>query len=141
GEPRPDPIEPRSWGHRGRRERSTAEPLGGGLRLSRIDPEPAERIAHHLDRQLALRVDRLDARTQGTQLARLLVASRAHDEVSGRIEHPGAIDDQVCGLRIGAGDDDQPGALEVSLLEQLDVRGLAVERVNATRTQLLDLAA
>ena len=68
-EPRPESIEPRGWRRGAWRERSTAEPLGDGFSLGRIDSEPAERIARHLDSQLALGMDRLDARAQGAQVA------------------------------------------------------------------------
>ena len=109
--------------------RAVAQALGDRLGLGRADPEPAQRVARHLDRQLALAVDGLDPRADRRAGARPPCRCGCARRCPGPVRiGPGALDDQARSRGIGRGDDHQAGPLDVGQLEDLRVRRVAVDR-------------
>ena len=118
-----------------RGQRASAQALGDRLGLDGVEPEPAQRVARHLDRQLALCVHGLDLRADRPDLGGLLVALRPDHEVQAGVERLRPFDDQRADLRVAAGHDHQARVLDVGALEQLDIGGFAEQRVDAAGAQ------
>ena len=124
-----------------RAHRASAQALGDRLGLDRVHPEPTQRVARHLDRQLALPVDGLDLRADRPELGRLLVAVGPDHEVEGGVEGLRPLDDQRADVRVAAGHDHQPRVLDIGALEQLDVGRLAEQGMDAACAERLDLGS
>ena len=73
------------------------------------DAESAERVAGHLDRQLALGVDRLDASADPAQAGRLGVAVGPDDQVDRGVRGARPLDGEPRGVAVADRDDEHPG--------------------------------
>ena len=117
-----------------------SESLSDRLSLRRADAEPTKRIAGHLDRQLALAVDRLDAATKASKVCGFGVVVGPDDQIDPRIQRSARDDDQSRSLPIGHRHDHDAGIFDTRPAEQLLVRGVAVQRRDPARTGALDLS-
>jgi VanW like protein len=104
-----------AWDRR-QRDRATAQALGDRLGLGGADPEPAERVARHLHRQLPLAVDGLDLAAERAHVRGLPVAMRADDDVDARVERLDALHDEPRLVRLGRRHDHEPRGRDVGHL-------------------------
>ena len=92
---------------------AASQALCDRLRLRRADPEPPERVARHLDRQLALAVHGLDFAAERAQVRRLGIAVRPDDEVDVGVAGSDPLDDEPSLVRIRRRHDHKPGLSSV----------------------------